>query len=166
MPPKKKDSKSDANSATESVSGSGQNQSEPFYVGVGNYKPLRRKILEAEKNALIMLQAFQKNVIMKEQRMMLEAELKKAIQDLTKGIADFENTLPRMPEKFRQQKKQESEEKQPKKEKPLSEALGVTSKYKVPEIGKEKMQQFDSELDRIRGNLENIDEKLRNLEHM
>lgn len=143
-------------------------EEEQFYVGVKDYKDVRKKILESEKNALIMLQGFQKNIIMKEQRMMLENELKKVIQDLTKGISDFEATMPRVPKQFEEHHEPENKPEAPKeipKEKPLSKEFGITSHDNVPELDEEKMKKFDSELVRIKDALENIDDKLRDLEN-
>jgi hypothetical protein len=68
-----------------------------LYVGLIESEPMRRDLLETRKDALILLKRVEKTLLMREQRIYLEGELRKAVAQLSDEIDSVMSDLPELP---------------------------------------------------------------------
>lgn len=68
-----------------------------LYVGLIESEAMQRELLEARKNALVLLKRFEKLVLLREQRLYVEGELKSSILELSKQIDGVMSSLPELP---------------------------------------------------------------------
>jgi hypothetical protein len=77
----------------------GKTQEAPneFYVGLLESESMQRELLEARKNALVLLKRLEKAILIREQRLYLEGELRSAISTLSDEIGKVMSNLPDLP---------------------------------------------------------------------
>lgn len=68
-----------------------------FYVGLLESESMQRELLESRKNALVLLKRIEKALLLREQRMYLEGELKGAVSQLSDEIHRVVEHLPELP---------------------------------------------------------------------
>lgn len=102
-------------------------EEQQFYVGLMDSERTQRELLEAKKNALILLKRFEKAMLLREQRLYLEGELRSAIGELSDEIHGVMSSFPDLPPeeppapKPKPKQKQKQVEKAPKPEGKMSE---------------------------------------------
>ena len=102
-----------------------QDSANEFYVGLLESELMQRELLEARKNALVVLKRIEKAVLLREQRMYIEAELRSVVGTLSEEISKVMSQLPDMPvekpKKAEAPKAEKKEEPKPPEPKQLSE---------------------------------------------
>ena len=68
-----------------------------FYVGLLESESIQRELLEARRSALILIKRLEKALLMREQRIYLEGELRDAIAALSSEIERVMKSLPELP---------------------------------------------------------------------
>ncbi|MFT4309609.1 MAG: hypothetical protein ACMXYL_03925, partial [Candidatus Woesearchaeota archaeon] len=68
-----------------------------LYAGIYDKEEVRKSLLEAMKETIIILQRYQKIAVMREQRIILEEEMKKIFSGMSENLSDFRSTLPELP---------------------------------------------------------------------
>ena len=74
-----------------------QDASNEFYVGLLESESMQRELLEARKNALVLLKRIEKAILLREQRLYLEGELRGVISTLSDEISKVMGNLPDLP---------------------------------------------------------------------
>jgi hypothetical protein len=68
-----------------------------LYAGLYDREEVRRSLLEAMKETIILLQRYQKIAVMREQRILLEDQMRKLLSGMSRNLSDFKVTLPKLP---------------------------------------------------------------------
>lgn len=118
----------------------GSDNGQDFYVGLLDSEHMQRELLEARKNALILLKRFQKAVLLREQRLYLEGEIRSAIKDLSSEIHEVMASFPDLPP-------EEIKKPEPKKPAPKKAAVKPAPK-KMNELDR-KLAEIDKRLSEL-----------------
>ena len=68
-----------------------------LYAGLYDKDIIRKSLLEAMKETIILLQRYQKIAVMREQRIILEEQMRKLLTGMSANLNDFKTTLPPLP---------------------------------------------------------------------
>lgn len=108
-----------------------------LYVGLLESESMQRELLEARKNALVLLKRMEKLVLLREQRLYVEGELRSAILALASQIHGVMASLPELPA--------EHEAKASAKAKPAAPARTGPDRHALTELDR-KLAEIDKRL--------------------
>jgi hypothetical protein len=132
-----------------------------LYAGLYDKDAVRKSLLEAMKETIILLQRYQKVAVMREQRIILEEQMRKLLSGMSSNLSDFKTTLPPLP-RVEKPKAQKAKKKSTMK----AELQEVDRLLEMQAKNKPVFGGLGHEFDDLGKQLQNIDAKLRELENL
>jgi len=132
-----------------------------LYAGLYDKDIIRKSLLEAMKETIILLQRYQKIAVMREQRIILEEQMRKLLSGMSANLNDFKTTLPPLP------RVEKPKTIKTKKDNSIRTELQEVDKLlEMQTRNKSMLGGLGHEFDDLGKQLEDIDVKLRELERL